>query len=220
MKNVELKRKYIQAASEIIHAEGRQAVSIRRLGKELNCNTASLYRCFQDLDELFLYTGLKYVEDYLHDLRHLMDEPLDNLQLFLAVWKCFISHSFINPKMYNSLFFGKYSQKLESAVEEYFSRLFPEELVQFDEETRETLMKGSFATGDATMSKILIKCAEEEWIAESDRLYIDKLFLQIYKGYLKDFVDGRVLPSNHKQTEAELNAFLSEIITKYQLKES
>jgi len=220
MKNVELKRRYIQAAFEIIRAEGRQGVSIRRLAKDLNCNLASLYRCFQDLDELFLYTGLKYVEDYLHDLRQLMDEPVNNLQLFLEVWKCFIKHSFDNPKMYNSLFFGKYSQRLDNAVEEYFIKLFPEELVRFDEETRQTLMKGSFATGDSTMSRILVKCAEDGWIPESDRLYIDKLFLQIYKGYLKDYVDGRISITNRRPMEAELNTFFAGIITKYQIKES
>jgi len=216
MKN-DLKKKYIQAAFEIVRKEGRKGVSIRRLAKELNCNVASLYRCFQDLDELLLYAGLKYVEDYLHDLQPLLDQPVDNMKMFLNVWKCFAEHSFRNPKMYNSLFFGKYSEKLSYATEEYYTRLFPGELVQFDEEARVILMRGNFATGDATTSRVLNRCVDDGLIREEDRLYIDKLCLQIYKGYLKDFIDGRVGQEDIGRVTDELNNYFSTIISKYKL---
>ena len=217
MRNTELKKKYIQTAFEIIQQEGRIGVSIRRLAKELDCNAANLYRCFADLDELFLYTGLKYVEGYLNDLRHLMEQGLDSMQMFLGIWNCFMKHSFLNPKMFNSMYFGKYSKRLIYATQEYFTELFPEELVAFDEEARETFMNGSFATGDSTISKMMMRCVEDGYLSASDRKYLDKLLLQIYKGYLKDFVDGRFGQGDRERVMEEVNHYFSDIISKYRI---
>ncbi len=215
MKSNVLKRKYIEVAFEIIQEEGRDGVTIRRLGRILDCNMASLYRCFHDLDELFLYTGLKYVKGYLQDVRVLLEEPDNSLELYLSMWQCFIAHAFENPKMYNSLFFGKYSSKLDYATEEYYTVLFPEELVEFDEETRHTLMRGSFATGDSLLSKTLSRCVADGYLAEADRQFIDHLFLQLFKGYLKDFIDGRRGAETLEQSKEELMNSYRRIASKY-----
>lgn len=217
MRNDVLKRKYIQASFEIVCQEGRKGVTIRRLAKDLNCNMASLYRCFQDLDELFLYTGLKFVEGYLLDVRRLLDKQIDNLELFFQIWECFINHSLKNPKMYNSIFFGTYSSKLDYATDEYYTRLFPEEMVSFDEETKRILMKGSFQTGDSLISKTLMRCVEDGIIREEDRLYLDTLLLQIYKGYLKDFIDKRRDEEMIEQSKEELLNYFRSIVLDYKI---
>ena len=46
------RRDYIAKANEIIHQEGIGAVTIRRIAKEMDCSTASLYRYFDSRDEL------------------------------------------------------------------------------------------------------------------------------------------------------------------------
>ena len=46
------RRDYIAKANEIIHREGIGAVTIRRIAKEMDCSTASLYRYFDSRDEL------------------------------------------------------------------------------------------------------------------------------------------------------------------------
>ena len=43
------RRDYIQKAHEIIQQEGIQAVSIRRIAKEMGCSSASLYRYFDNV---------------------------------------------------------------------------------------------------------------------------------------------------------------------------
>ena len=40
------KRDYILKTQEIIRSEGREAASIRRIAKEMNCSSASLYRYY------------------------------------------------------------------------------------------------------------------------------------------------------------------------------
>lgn len=212
MKNVTLKRKYIEAAFEIVKNEGRSGVTIRRLAKTLNCNIASLYRCFYDLDDLFLYTGMKYIEEYLRDLREVLDQPYDCLEMYFQVWSCFIDHAFQDPKMYNTIFFGKNSRKLEYVTSEYFTDLFPDELAQFDEDARDILMKGSLENGDSTISKLLIKCVDEEVVSEEVRRYLDRLFLQVFKGYLKDFIDGRRSRGANEEAKKELIYYIRTIM--------
>lgn len=218
MKHNELKKKYIQAAYEIICVEGRVGVTIRKLGKILDCNAASLYRCFQDLDELFLYTGLKYVEGYLQDLYDLLQEPIDNMQRYLKIWECFMSHAFENPKMYNSLFFGAYSSRLNVATEEYYTFLFPKELTQFDKKVQKILIRGSFQTGDSMISKTLLACVEDGIIKEENREHLDCLFLQIFKGYLKDFIDGRLKIQDIESVKEEIILYYKEILSYYLVK--
>lgn len=215
MKSNVLKRKYIEVACDIIQEEGREGVTIRKLGRILECNMASLYRCFHDLDELFLYTGLKFVRSYLRDVSVLLQEPDDSIERYHEIWECFMSHAFENPKMYNSLFFGKYSSKLEYASEEYYSQLFPEELTEFDRETRVTMMKGSFANGDSTMSRALIRCVQRGLIREEDREFLDHLHLQLFKGYLKDFMDNRRGRDTLEQSKEELMNCYRMITSKY-----
>ena len=49
----DLSRKdYVVQASRIIKKEGVEAISIRRIAAELGCSSASMYRYFQNLDEL------------------------------------------------------------------------------------------------------------------------------------------------------------------------
>ena len=49
------RRDYIQKAYDLIQKEGIQAVSIRRIAQELGCSSASLYRHFENRDELLYY---------------------------------------------------------------------------------------------------------------------------------------------------------------------
>lgn len=62
------RRDYIAKANEIIHREGIEAVTIRRIAKEMGCSTASLYRYFDSRDELLYYAELGEMNDYIRRL--------------------------------------------------------------------------------------------------------------------------------------------------------
>lgn len=62
------RRDYIQKAHEIIQQEGIQAVSIRRIAKEMGCSSASLYRYFDNVSELLYYAELRILTGYLDRL--------------------------------------------------------------------------------------------------------------------------------------------------------
>ena len=46
------KREYILKSQEIIQKEGRDAISIRRIAREMNCSSANLYRYFNNQQEM------------------------------------------------------------------------------------------------------------------------------------------------------------------------
>ena len=61
-------RRFIEETYRIISTEGREALSIRRLARDMHCNSANIYRYFKDLDELVTYASLRYLTAYLGDV--------------------------------------------------------------------------------------------------------------------------------------------------------
>lgn len=67
----DLSRKdYVVQASRIIKKEGVEAISIRRIAAELGCSSASMYRYFQNLDELLFYAQLDALNEYILDCQN------------------------------------------------------------------------------------------------------------------------------------------------------
>ncbi|QDR81215.1 TetR/AcrR family transcriptional regulator [Sporomusa termitida] len=204
MTNQEIKKQYIQTAFEITGQEGEKSVSIRRLAKEIGCNSAILYRCFQDMDELFLYVGFKFLKDYLHDVASLLDQSYDSIELYFKTWECFIEHSFQNPTIFNGLFFGKYPAKIDYISKDYYS-MFPEEVVQFNDELKPIFVSGTLAGRNYMM---LQRCVAEKIIDDKDTALLSNLIVQMYKGYLKDFLDRRKIFDNPQDREDMKNELL------------
>lgn len=211
MRNLELKRLYVQKAYDILNEEGIQSVTIRRLGKEVGCNAASLYRCFEDIDELFLYVGLKFLKEYLKEVNEFLNAPFDRTELYLKTWDCFLKHSFARPQIFNGLFFSKYDMKINYIIADYY-RLFPEELEGFDDELKNVFLSFPFSERNLKMLKL---CVEQGAICEGDLLFLSDMIIQLYKGYLKDFLDGRRKgdhPSDVKTAQEDLMCYYRRIL--------
>src|SRR4051794_39580716 len=56
-------REVVRHALAILDAEGMEALSIRRLGKELNVNGASLYHHFANKDDILMAVGRAVLRD-------------------------------------------------------------------------------------------------------------------------------------------------------------
>ena len=59
------RRDYIQKVHELIRREGVDAISIRRIAREMGCSSASLYRHFESLTELLYYAELRNLTAYI-----------------------------------------------------------------------------------------------------------------------------------------------------------
>lgn len=209
MKVNERKRQYIESAINIEKAEGRESISIRRLAKELQCNTASLYRCFYGIDELFLYLDLKYFHEYLEDLSVLHQTYENPMQHYFKSWYCFIYHSFQRPVIYNELFFGKYAKKLPYILNDYYS-MFPDEMIHMVSEQASVFFSGTLFERNLLTLK---PCVDNGYLKEEDVAFINTITLKLYSGYLKDFLDGNRL--DIKKTSAEILELYKKIISPY-----
>jgi hypothetical protein len=217
MKNSELKKQYIQKAYEIVSTEGKSNATIRRLGNEIGCNAANLYRCFDGLDELLLYVSLKYLKDYLKEVNELLKQSLSSIELYLRTWECFLEHSFGDPKMFDILFFSKYDTKMNYIITEYY-KIFPEELEGFDQSLKDIFISESLSVRDY---KMLCMSVKDGFIREEDTPFLSTIIIQLYKGYLKDFLDKRKHHDSSddiKQMKEEIMSYYRKILTAYTIK--
>lgn len=214
MKKEISKKNYVQYAYSILAAEGIDALSIRRLAKEMECNTANLYRYFQGLDELLAYASLRYLADYLSEVVVYSEKMDDFLQLHIKVWDCFSRHSFINPEIFNNLFFGESSRHLDGIIKEYYG-LFPEDLKKIDDTLREIFTSGNF---DYRSYLMIVRCVNDGWFSPSDAPFLNTLSIHLYKGFLKDVLDNKGDREHARNAQLQFMDCLTKAIRKYQLK--
>lgn len=194
------KRQYIIAAHQIVAAEGLAALTIRRLGRELRCNTANLYRYFDSLEELTMYSALAYLRDYLYDVGALLERESDCIERYFGVWNCFTQHAFANAAVFDLLFFGKYSNKLYLIMQEYYS-IFPDEVAVLG--AMKTVFVQDFDFRDYLL---LDDCVKHGRIEENDAVMLNRVSINLFKGYFKKVLDLNAGPA--EQT-AEREKFLA-----------
>lgn len=185
MKETISKSNYISKAYDILHNDGVDALTIRRLAEELNCNSANLYRYFDGLDELMLYASLKYLASYLGEVRTLLSQTCGNLELHFSVWECFAGYTFSYPEIFNNLFWGKYSSQLDRIIRDYYS-IFPEELNGLDEYMCGIFLNGDFDYRDYLM---LLRSVEDGLFTEAQAAFLNSVTMHLYKGYFKELLD-------------------------------
>lgn len=185
MKDSISKENYISKAYEMLEKEGVESITIRRLADELGCNSANLYRYFQGLDELILYASLKYLRDYIHEVREIFHTVKDSLQLHFTVWECFARYTYSNPEIFNNLFWGKYSHQLEQIIQDYYE-IFPEEMAGMDSYMSGILLSGDFDYRDYLM---VARCVEAGLFTEQQAKFLNTVTMNLYRGFLKDLLD-------------------------------
>ncbi len=185
MKSNISKECYIRTAYQIILNEGPQALSIRRLAKELECNTANLYRYFKSLDELAAYASLQYLKDYLEELKVLLNSEESSLNKFIAIWECFTRYSFKSPEVFNNLFFRNHGGSLDEIVKDYY-QMFPEDMRGMSQEDKESFLNGDF---DYRNYLLALRCAKDGFFKMEDVDMVNRLSSSVYKGFLKELLD-------------------------------
>ncbi len=121
----------IHAAQHIIFTEGLANVTLRKVSKLANVNTAILYRHFSDLDELLLFASidllkkmtLQYVE------RKKNNPSAAPFEMYMQEWRYFCECAFQHPECINHVFFSRHSHRLDALLQEYYE-LFADELTQ------------------------------------------------------------------------------------------
>ena len=182
------KKRFIEETYRLLSTEGVGAVSIRRIGREMNCNTANIYRYFKDLDELVTYASLRYLAGYLEDVAKCYEVSANTLDTYLLVWECFARHAFAHPHKFNALFFGRHSRQLEDIIRSYYE-LFPEDMVGIAPALEEVFTTGSLDRRDFLL---ISRCVEDGWFTEEDAKYLNMLLIHLFMGFHKELLDKQL----------------------------
>lgn len=201
----ELNRKgYIERACEIIKNEGEEAISIRRMAKEFQCSTTSMYRYFESVEELIYYANLGYLDEYLEDLNRHEKEWKDIWDMHIGIWECYCRTAFRYPRSFDIIFFSATSRKLTTAIREYYD-MFPERINIVSPYLQVMLQSTDLFERDMVMAR---RCYESGAITMENSIRMNRMVCLLYKGYLKDILDYGIEP---EEIEGKVREFKRDV---------
>lgn len=180
------KRKFIEEAEKIIHESGIENIRVRDLAKRVGVTTGALYKHFDDVDYLIVLASLRELDQYVNDLNNIHKTGLNDIEKDIAAWKSFINYAFQNPPVYLNLFWGKYNDMLDQALQDYFS-IYP-----LESPNRAIAMScvpiytGNLEARDYIWMR---RAANEGYIRYEDAAYLSRTCTLLVKGMLQENVN-------------------------------
>ena len=167
--------------------EGIENLSIKKIADTAGYNTATIYNYFEDLEELILYSSIDYLKIYLKDLKSEINSNMKAIEMYETIYKVFVHHSFEKPEIFHTLFFGKYSYKLEKIIKKYYE-IFPDDITGQNDITKSVLVEANIHNRDIPVIKQMIK---EGSILEEEAPYIMEAIVRIHQSYLENILQQR-----------------------------
>lgn len=198
------RQEYIQKTYDIIKKEGIEAVSIRRIAKELGCSSSSLYRYFESLSELLYYAELRTLTSYINRLNNAEKDWKCAWDIYVGVWDCYSREAFKNPEAYNLLFFEFTNVKLKKSIREYYE-MFPEDIEFTNRFFFEMLQTSSFMARDFEMCK---KCIQAGAIGYDEAKQLNRIICMLFKGYFKTVLDDGI---SDEEIEDRVRLFIEDV---------
>lgn len=195
------KKDYISKAIEIMNSEGIEAISIRRIAREMGCSSASLYRHFENLSELLYYAELHILSGYIDRLNEAEKDWKNIWDYYVGIWDCYSREAFRHPEEYNTLFFVNDNSKLNVSIKEYYE-MFPDDKRKTNDFFLEMLETVDFMGRDFQICK---KCVAADVITYEDAILLNRMACVLYEGYFKMVVD-------HGATEEEIDSWVEKYI--------
>ncbi|MFD3158677.1 TetR/AcrR family transcriptional regulator [Haloimpatiens sp. FM7330] len=203
---------FIDATNQIIENDGLENVTIRKVADIAGYNSSTLYNYFKNLDHLILFSSMKYLKDYTKNLHKYIKNTHNSLERYFAIWECFCYYSFNNPKIYNLIFFSKFSNSLNSTIKEYYS-IFPDELDNATTDLNKMLLGNTIY--ERALS-ILKDCANDGYIIHENLKEINEMTILIYQSILNNLLNHNSSDTIDECIKKALKYF-KQIIKSYQI---
>ncbi len=200
-----LKRKdYVEKAAEIIQNEGIEAVSIRRIAKELDCSTTAMYRHFHNLNELLFYAQLSALNTYIYNLQQRSSSWKSIWDTHFDIWELYSDQAFRKPKAFELIFYQNMNKNLGSALKEYYE-MFPEAIVNLTPLVKNMLEIPGFYERDW---QIVQQIVEQGFLSEESGKKINHIECNLFLGYFKYVQETNIQP---EEIPTLVNQFMNEI---------
>jgi AcrR family transcriptional regulator len=139
----EITIRLIETAQALAMRNGLESVTIRAIAAQAGLNSATLYKYFQDLDELLLFACVDMFKAYAHELqaRQSERELTSPEAAYFVSWELFCRNAFTYPEFIHHLFFSRHSGHLQDVIRRYYD-LFPEQMEGFSGSLQDMLRGG------------------------------------------------------------------------------
>lgn len=128
---VDKKRELILKTYGLLKTTSPKDLKIRTIADECGCASTVIYRNFDDLDHLILFASVKFLENYIIDIKEIVNEQSDPMEMLTTMWQVFAEYAFQTVDVFELLFWGKYKERLGDTIFEYY-QIFPAEMKQLD----------------------------------------------------------------------------------------
>lgn len=194
---------FIEATEKIISDEGIEKVSIKKIATLAGYNSATLYNYFENLEVLILYASVHCLKIYLRDLKEQIRGDMKAIEMYRTVYTMFVYHSFRKPEIFYTLFFGKYSHKLDKVIRKYYE-IFPQEYEGQNDVVKAILSTGNIYERDLPLIEEMIK---EGSLRKEEALCIMETIVRTHHSYLLDLFSRGAEISVEEHSEAFFKIF-------------
>lgn len=94
----------LDAASELIVAEGPQNLSIRKIAEKIEYAPSTIYLYFEDKHAILAGICIRFFEDLLEQLNEIRDNTPDPREALRAGLRCYVDFGLANPTRYQVTF--------------------------------------------------------------------------------------------------------------------
>lgn len=182
-----MKRYLIEETQELIESEGFQAATLRRIGDKTGYNTATIYGYFKDLNELLLYSSVRFLKSYNGELSAKLDDKMNAIERYICVFQIFCKHTFSRPEIYYNMFYGKHGKNLGDILSDYYT-LFPEEWGDYDEDVTSMLRCGDIIERERYITDPIWK---EGFITQEDARHLAQMAIFTHEFLLKELCEHK-----------------------------
>lgn len=206
---------FVKKAIQIISEEGLSSLTIRRLGREMYCNSANIYYYFNDLDELIAYASMEYFSRYVAEVSKCYLTAPDELTGYRQAWDCIIELSFDTPLVFERLLYGKYRDRLGNIARGYYG-MFPNKKEELDPDILKTVTSVDFSGYHSNL--VLGRCVDAGVFAKEDSRIIGRILNSLYAGFLRDRISCSEDKEKISQIKKEFFRCLDRTLEVYQIK--
>ena len=138
-------REIIEAAKDIIHDKGYEAVTVRYLAEVTGYSHTNLYYYFKDLNAFLWALRLDMIEDMITELTSISFKKDDPVEEILGSFFCYTDYFFRHPNVFRFFYFypfvqpegddsyQKLEQRFHSMWQTSFIRLIQEGIMQTED---------------------------------------------------------------------------------------
>lgn len=182
-----VKKKLIEITTNMLSEETLEDISIRKVAKEAGCTSGTIYLYFKNFNHLLLLACLKYLHDYVEEIKEIDIQFNNSAEEYIYIWEVFCKHAFKYPKIYYFIFFSTQEFYQDEHLDEYyeikeFYRIFLDKFEKFPVKYYKMILKLDLEK----RNKILLeKLMNEKIISPSDVTSLNLNHIFIFKGYLE-----------------------------------